>query len=79
MSREQLLSRDHFRRQDESDDPLFYQQPRLLVHIDDGAIAAVSHLLGRLIPPDSEVLDLFSSYRSHWPKDHPKKRVVGLA
>ena len=50
----------------------------MLVHIDDGAIAAVSHLLGRLIPPDSEVLDLFSSYRSHWPKEHPKKRMVGL-
>ncbi len=49
-----------------------------MVHIDDGAIAAVSHLLGRLIPPDSKVLDLFSSYRSHWPKDHPKKRMVGL-
>ena len=50
----------------------------MLVHIDEGAIAAVSHLLGRLIPPDSEVLDLFSSYRSHWPKEHPKKRMVGL-
>ena len=78
ISREQLLSRDHFRRQDEDDDPLFYRQPRLVVHIDEGAIAAVSHLLARFIPPDAETLDLLSSYRSHWPAHHPKKRLVGL-
>jgi hypothetical protein len=33
-----------FEREDESADPLFYVQPRLLVHIDDGAIEAARRL-----------------------------------
>ncbi len=49
-----------------------------MVHIDDGAIAAVSGLFRGLIPPDSVVLDLMSSWRSHWPRGHPKQRLVGL-
>ena len=49
-----------------------------MVHIDEGAIATVSHLFQGLIPPDSEVLDLMSSWRSHWPQGHPKQRMVGL-
>ncbi len=48
------------------------------MHIDEGAIAAVSHVFQALIPPDSEVLDLMSSWRSHWPEGHPKKRLTGL-
>ena len=49
-----------------------------MVHIDDGAIAAVSGLFRDLIPPNSLVLDLMSSWRSHWPQGHPKGRLVGL-
>jgi SAM-dependent methyltransferase len=49
-----------------------------VVHIDEGAIATVSHLFQGLIPPNSEVLDLMSSWRSHWPQGHPKQRMVGL-
>ena len=52
--------------------------PRLVVHIDDSAIAAVSQLFRDLIPPDSVVLDLMSSWRSHWPSGHAKTRLVGL-
>ena len=67
-----------FQREDESDDSEFYSSPRLVVHIDDNAIAAVGRLFRDLIPPDSEVLDLMSSWRSHWPAGHPKRRMVGL-
>ncbi len=49
-----------------------------MVHIDDGAIAAVSGLFRDLIPQHSVVLDLMSSWRSHWPREHPKERLVGL-
>jgi SAM-dependent methyltransferase len=52
--------------------------PRLVVHIDDSAIAAVSQLFRDLILPDSVVLDLMSSWRSHWPSGHAKTRLVGL-
>ncbi len=71
-------SPEYFQRQDESDDSLFYTNPRFVVHIDDGAIAAVSKTFQDLIPPNSVVLDLMSSWRSHWPQDHPKQRLVGL-
>ena len=69
---------EYFGREDESDDSLFYVQPRLVVHIDDGAIAAVGQVFRSLIPPDSVALDLMSSWRSHWPAGHPKSRLVGL-
>ena len=67
-----------FEREDEADDSWFYANPRLVVHIDEGAIAAVSQIFKDLIPPDSVVLDLMSSWRSHWPQGHPKRRLVGL-
>ena len=69
---------EYFQREDESDDSLFYSVPRLVVHIDDQAIQAVSQLFLDLIPPNSVVLDLMSSWRSHWPQGHPKSRLVGL-
>ena len=71
-------SPQHFDRMDEEDDRLFYQQARKVVHIDDGAIAAASRLFQEMVPPDSVVLDLMSSWRSHWPAGHPKARMVGL-
>ena len=72
------FSPQHFERMDEEDDRVFYLQARKVVHIDDGAIAAVGRLFRELIPPDSVVLDLMSSWRSHWPQGHPKARMVGL-
>ena len=63
---------------DEEDDTVFYESPRLVVHIDPGAIAAVGRLFKEQVPEDSVVLDLMSSWRSHWPADHAKKRMVGL-
>jgi len=67
-----------FEREDESDDTSFYASPRLVVHIDEGAIAAVSKIFKDLIPAHSTVLDLMSSWRSHWPQGHPKRRLAGL-
>ena len=72
------LSPEYFQRVDEEDDGVFYESPRLVVHIDEGAIAAVGRLFQEQIPEDSEVLDLMSSWRSHWPAGHPKKRMTGL-
>lgn len=67
-----------FERMDEDDDRVFYQYPRKVVHIDDGAIAAAGRLFQALVPPNSVVLDLMSSWRSHWPAGHPKARMTGL-
>lgn len=54
-----------FDRQDRGDDADFYAPPRLVTHIDDGAIAAVSELYDELGVPDGRVLDLMSSWVSH--------------
>ena len=67
-----------FRRYDESPDAWFYRQPRLVTHIDDAAIAAVTQLYRELFPPGSAVLDLMSSWVSHLPPEIAYRRVVGL-
>ncbi len=69
---------EYFGREDETDDSFFYTQPRLVVHIDDAAIAAVGDVFRSLIPPNSAVLDLMSSWRTHWPEGHPRARLAGL-
>ena len=69
---------EFFRRIDESDDELFYTQPRFVVHIDDGAIAKVGEIYARLLPQGGAILDLMSSWRSHLPPHVRPSRLVGL-
>jgi SAM-dependent methyltransferase len=74
---------DHFRpeafdRIDPRPDSTFYDEPRYVVHIDEGAIAAVGALISRLAAPGAAVLDLMSSYRSHLPADLHPSAVVGI-
>jgi SAM-dependent methyltransferase len=72
------LRPEFFRRIDESDDELFYQVPRLVTHIDDGAISKVSAIYASLLPVGGEILDLMASWRSHIPVSVSPKRLVGL-
>ena len=67
-----------FLRADESEDGLFYAQPRIVKHIDDTAIDIIRHLYGKRIQPQSDVLDLMSSWISHLPEDLPLKSLTGL-
>jgi hypothetical protein len=69
---------DHFARVDEGPDPQFYSLPRKVVHIDDAAIAAVKEFFQEVLPPHGVVLDLLSSWRSHWPEGFPKQHLIGL-
>jgi SAM-dependent methyltransferase len=75
---ENQFPRNYFVRYDESDDSNFYLYPRLTVHIDDAAIRAVSQLFVEELAPNSRVLDLMSSYRSHIPPELPLSELVGL-
>ena len=79
MTRESAcpFSPGDFTRLDESDDSLFYQEPRLVVHIDDEAISAIGQLFKEVIPPNAVVLDLMSSWRSHWPAAHIQEPTGG--
>src|SRR4051812_2691963 len=69
---------DPFARVDPSDDALFYRFPRKVVHIEQGAIAALRQRYAELLPAGGAVLDLMSSWRSHLPEQPPLGRVAGL-
>jgi SAM-dependent methyltransferase len=68
----------YFRRADESPDEAFYGQPRLVTHIDAGAVAAVTALYRELFAPGAALLDLMSSWVSHLPPEVAYARVAGL-
>lgn len=65
-----------FDRQD-PDDPGFYEPARLVTHIDDAAIAAVGALYAELAI-DGEVLDLMSSWVSHFESPPQRLHVLGM-
>lgn len=67
-----------FERQDESPDPGFYIEPRLVVHIDEHAIAAARAAYLDLLPKRAAILDLMSSWRSHMPPELEWTRLAGL-
>jgi SAM-dependent methyltransferase len=67
-----------FRRTDEAPDEEFYRTSRLVTHIDDQAIAAVTQLYRELFPAGGEILDLMSSWVSHLPPEIEYRRVIGL-
>jgi SAM-dependent methyltransferase len=67
-----------FRRYDETPDEEFYKTPRLVTHIDDRAIAAVTQLYREFFPLGGEILDLMSSWVSHLPPEVEYRRVIGL-
>jgi hypothetical protein len=68
-----------FTRQDESEDSYFYQQPRLVQHIDDKAIASLTKIYKNTFPEvGAEVLDTCSSWISHFQETVKFKRAVGL-
>jgi SAM-dependent methyltransferase len=67
-----------FRRYDETPDEWFYSSPRLVTHIDDRAIAAVTQLYREHFPPGGTILDLMSSWVSHLPPEVTYGRVVGV-
>ncbi|MBA3524437.1 MAG: methyltransferase domain-containing protein [Geodermatophilaceae bacterium] len=72
-----------FDRDDPSPDDRFYGPPRLVTHIDDGAIAAVGALYAQLgldgsAPGPRRVLDLMSSWVSHLREAPTELVVVGM-
>lgn len=72
------FSPEDFMRQDESDDTIFYDQPRLVYHIDDYAVNALTEYYSENLKDGDDVLDICSSWVSHYPKDFKGGKVVGL-
>ena len=64
-------------RHDESDDGDFYSVPRIVTHVDDSTMAALTEAYRSLIPAGSRVLDLQSSWVSHLPPEVAYASVTG--
>ncbi len=66
-----------FRRIDEEDDALFYEAPRLVYHIDENAVAALTDFYRRVLPEGGVLLDLMSSWVSHLPPEIGYAEIIG--
>lgn len=66
-----------FAKQNEGDDLAFYAPPRLVAHIDDSAIAALTGFYRHRLPTGARLLDLMSSWVSHLPDDRSYANVMG--
>jgi len=71
------LPANAFSKVDGSDDAEFYEQARLVTHIDGGAIAALTAFYRDLLPAGGDLLDLMSSWVSHLPDDIAYGEVIG--
>ncbi|KAL4530074.1 hypothetical protein Ndes2526A_g04808 [Nannochloris sp. 'desiccata'] len=73
---------DAFERYDEGSDSSFYASPRFVTHIDDAAIQALTDYYSEVFPPsgskDKALLDICSSWISHYPKDYSAGKISGL-
>ena len=70
--------KDSFKKDDETNDEFFYVEPRLVVHIDDNAINSIQSYYSEVLPENATVLDLMSSWKSHFPTNKQFKKTVGL-
>lgn len=68
---------ESFRREDETEDKIFYKEPRITTHIDSKAHENLVELYKKILPERGKILDLMSSYQSHIPENENLK-VVGL-
>lgn len=66
-----------FDRADPAPDPYFYAGPRLVTHIDEGAVAAVGALYEEL-GVNGAVLDLMGSWVSHFRSPPAELTVLGM-
>ena len=63
---------EDFFRADSGDDSSFYTVPRLVYHIDEPAVASLTQYYRNNIPAKSDILDICSSWVSHYPLEFPK-------
>jgi hypothetical protein len=71
------LPQGAFSKIDFDEDELFYEEPRLVYHIDDNAVAALTEFYRALLPAGGVLLDLMSSWVSHLPPETEYAQVVG--
>jgi len=62
---------------DTEEDEIFYEPPRLVYHIDEAAVAALTQFYRRVLPARGTLLDLMSSWVSHLPPETQYAEVIG--
>ncbi len=77
MTDELRLPPNAFAKMDGEDDALFYREPRLVTHIDDAAIAALTEFYRARLLGQGAILDLMSSWVSHLPSATAFAKVIG--
>jgi hypothetical protein len=66
-----------FDKLDDGNDEIFYEPSRLVCHIDDSAIAALTQFYRQVLPAGGFLLDLMSSWVSHLPPEITYAEVIG--
>jgi SAM-dependent methyltransferase len=66
-----------FAKLDGEEDEIFYEPARLVCHIDDGAIGALTGFYRKVLPAGGVLLDLMSSWVSHLPSEIAYAQVIG--
>jgi hypothetical protein len=68
---------DAFAKLDGADDADFYASARLVTHIDNRAIGALTAFYRKMLPAGGTLIDLMSSWISHLPDDVEFAEVIG--
>jgi Methyltransferase domain len=71
------LPQGAFTKIDAEEDEVFYEPPRLVCHIDDSAITALTQFYRGILPAGGVLLDLMSSWVSHLPPEVTYAEVIG--
>jgi hypothetical protein len=77
MEEELKLPQGAFTKIDGEEDEVFYEPPRLVCHIDQGAIAVLTEFYRLVLPAGGVLLDLMSSWVSHLPPEIAYAQVIG--
>src|SRR6266700_4400298 len=71
------LPKGAFTKIDGEEDEHFYEEPRLVYHIDDNAVATLTDFYRAVLPKGGVLLDLMSSWVSHLPPETQYAEVIG--
>ncbi len=72
-----VLFQEQREKENSNDDSIFYSQPRFVHHLDNNFRRRLTTLYKEIIPKNSIILDLMSSWVSHLPPEINYKKVIG--
>ena len=73
----EILNNYQRKKLDETDDAIFYSEPRFVYHLDSNFRKCLQNVYKKEIFKDSVVLDLMSSWDSYLPKETKYKKIIG--